>query len=226
MDLPVASPSSSADGLFPEVAAGPPRGWLEPLHRPELELVSWSRALPPWLGPMLEGWAARFPARYERTLATSASPRELEDAVLGLGEDARRWLTRDLAGLLAGLAEVAQTRHLRVSFGAVRSDQCRRFHVDYVRYRMVTTYVGPGTEWAPDAAVSREALDHPPGCPCDANKAIVKDSSAIRHAVSGEVLVMKGARHPDRRGVVHRSPSIEGTGQTRVVLAASVVDAS
>jgi Protein of unknown function (DUF1826) len=221
---PFASPSPSADGLFPEVAAGAPLGWLDQLHRPELELVSWRRALPPWLGPMLQGWAARFPARYERTLATSASPRELDEAVLGLGEDARRWLAQDLAGLLAGLAQVAQTRHLRVWFGAVRSDQCRKFHVDNVRYRLVTTYVGPGTEWVPDTAVRREALDHPPSCPCDANQAIVRDSSAIRHAVPGEVLVMKGGRHPHRRGAVHRSPPIEGTGQTRVVLIASVVE--
>ena len=130
----------------------------------------------------------------------------------------------DVAVLISRLAHLADARRLRVSLGAVRTDQCRKFHVDYVRYRLVTTYVGPGTEWVPDSAVRREALDHPPDCPCDANKEIVKDASAIRHAVPGEVVVMKGALHPNSLGAVHRSPPIEGTGRVRVVLIASTVD--
>jgi hypothetical protein len=98
--------------------------------------------------------------------------------------------------------------------------------MDYVRYRLITTYVGPGTEWVPEEAVRREALDHPTDCPCDANKEIVRDPSAIRHAVPGEVIVMKGALHPGRRGAIHRSPAIEGTGRVRVLLIASTVGSS
>jgi len=44
--------------------------------------------------------------------------------------------------------------------------------------------------------------------------------------VPGEVIVMKGALHPNHRGAVHRSPPIEGTGRVRVVLIASTVDRS
>jgi len=150
--------------------------------------------------------------------------RDRGPATRGLAEPASTWLTVDVAVLIARLAHLADARRLRVSLGAVRTDRCRKFHVDYVRYRLVTTYVGPGTEWVPDSAVHREALDHPPDCPCDANKEIVKDASAIRHAVPGEVVVMKGALHPNSLGAVHRSPPIEGTGRVRVVLIASTVD--
>jgi hypothetical protein len=167
-------------------------------------------------------WAKRFPAEFDESV--SMPNYDLSAATRGLAEPARTWLTMDIAILLARLAHLADARRLRVSFGAVRTDQCRKFHVDYVRYRLVTTYVGPGTEWVPDEAVRREALDHPPDCPCDANKEIVREASAIRHAVPGEVIVMKGARHPNHRGAVHRSPPIEGTGRVRVVLIASTVD--
>lgn len=193
-------------------------------HRTDVNLVSWHRELPSGLDAQLVEWAQRFPAEFDEIVRMPNY--DLSAATRGLAEPARAWLTTDIAMLIARLAHLSDARRLQVSFGAVRSDQCRKFHVDYVRYRLVTTYVGPGTEWVPDYAVRRAALDHPPDCPCDANKEIVRDSSAIRHAVPGEVILMKGARHPDRRGAVHRSPPIEGTGRVRVVLIASTVDRS
>ena len=196
----------------------------ERLAQGEVNLVSWHRELPVGLDAQLVEWAKRFPAQFDEIVGMPNY--DLSAATRGLAEPARTWLTVDVAVLIARLAHLADARRLRVSLGAVRTDQCRKFHVDYVRYRLVTTYVGPGTEWVPDEAVRREALDHPPDCPCDANKEIVRDASAIRHAVPGEVIVMKGARHPNHRGAVHRSPPIEGTGRVRVVLIASTVDGS
>lgn len=196
----------------------------ERLAQSEVNLVSWHRELPVGLDAQLVEWAKRFPAQFDEIVGIHNY--ELSAATRGLAEPARTWLTMDVAMLIASLAHLADARRLRVSLGAVRTDQCRQFHVDYLRYRLVTTYVGPGTEWVPDEAVRREALDHPPDCPCDANKEIVREASAIRHAVPGEVIVMKGARHPNERGAVHRSPPIEGTGRVRVVLVASTVDAS
>jgi Protein of unknown function (DUF1826) len=196
----------------------------ERLVRDGVNLVSWHRELPEGLDRQLVAWAKRFPSRFDDVV--SVPDFDLSAATRGLAQPAREWLKRDIAMLLTRLADLANTHRLRVSFGAIRADQCRKFHVDYLRYRLVTTYVGPGTEWVPEDAVNREALDHPPECPCDANKEIVRDASAVRHAAPGEVIVMKGARHPNRRGAVHRSPPIESTGQVRVVLIASTVDGS
>lgn len=196
----------------------------ERLARGEGNLVSWHRELPSGLDAHLVEWAKRFPAHFDELV--SMPNYDLSAATRGLAEPAREWLTMDVATLIARLALLADARSLRVWFGAVRTDQCRKFHVDFVRYRLVTTYVGPGTEWVPDEAVRREALEHPQDCPCDANNEIVRDLSAVRHAVPGEVIVMKGALHPGHLGAVHRSPPIEGTGQVRVVLIASTVDRS
>jgi Protein of unknown function (DUF1826) len=192
--------------------------------RVEANIVSWHRDLPSGLDEQLEAWVRRFPARFDEIV--SMPNYDLSAATHGLAEPARAWLMMDVAVLLARFALVSDARRLRISLGAIRADQCRKFHVDYVRYRLVTTYLGPGTEWVPDEAVRREALHHPPDCPCDANKEIVRDSSAVRHAVPGEVIVMKGALHPDRRGAVHRSPPIEESGRIRVVLIATTVDGS
>ena len=199
-------------------------GVLEQLRGSEVSLVSWHRSLPPLLADQLTTWASRYPAEFDRIL--SLPNYDLSAATHGLPDSARAWLTLDIALLLARLAGLADARQLRVSFGAVRADQCPKFHVDYLRYRLITTYLGPGTEWLPDSAVRQEALDHSAECPCDANKEIVRDARAVRHAVAGEVLVMKGGRHPSSRGAVHRSPPIEASGRIRVVLIASTVDDS
>lgn len=196
----------------------------EQLASDEVTLVSWHRALPPGLEPQLASWVQQHPAHFDGFV--SLPTYDLSDATKGLADPARTWILSDLAELLARLADLAGTCRLRVSFGAVRTDQCRKFHVDYVRYRLVTTYLGPGTEWVPEHAVDRAALAHPASCPCDANKSIVRDAAAVRHASAGDVLLMKGARHPSQLGAVHRSPPIESTGQVRVVLVASTVDGS
>jgi hypothetical protein len=57
-----------------------------------------------------------------------------------------------------------------------------------------------------------------------ANTRIVARAESVCHAVAGDVLVMKGALHPFSRGVVHRSPPIEGIRKVRVVLVASSVE--
>ena len=209
--------------------AGPWRTSLEvavlgQLQQHDVNLVSWRRELPANLDEQLVEWALRFPARFDQIVSMPSY--DLSAAVHGLAEPARTWLTTDIAVLLAQLAHLANAPRLRVSFGAVRTNQCPKFHVDYVRYRLMTTYTGPGTEWVPDDAVRREALNHPVECPREANKEIVRDASAVRHGAVGEVLVMKGARHETGRGAVHRSPPIEGTGQLRVALIASTVDVS
>lgn len=196
----------------------------ERLAQGEVNLVSWHRELPVGLDAQLMEWAKRFPAEFDETVGMPNY--DLSAATRGLAEAARTWLTMDVAVLITRFAHIADARRLRVSLGAVRTDQCRKFHVDYVRYRLITTYVGPGTEWVPDEAVCREALDHPPDCPFDANKEIVREASAIRHAVPGEVILMKGALYPNHRGAVHRSPPIEGTGRVRVVLVLSTVESS
>ncbi len=139
---------------------------------------------------------------------------------------AREWLISDATSLVDRFTSLAGASLLRLSLGAVRDDQCRRFHVDYLRLRLVTTYAGPGTEWLPEEAVDREALERVGCSPAEANRHIVRDPSARRCAGAGDVLLMKGSRYPSLHGggAVHRSPPIDGTGQTRIVLVVSTFD--
>jgi hypothetical protein len=197
------------------------RSTFDRLKQGPMSLAVWSRAISPALASDLGSWVSEREPRFDQT----RTPRriDLKAATHGLDGYARDWLIDDLAVLLEQFASVTDARRVRFSFGAVTTDQCRKFHADFVRYRLVSTYVGPGTEWAPDEAVDRDALAHPPDCPCDANARIVRDPSALRQARAGEVLLMRGALHPSGVGAVHRSPPMEHTGRSRLLLVISTV---
>ncbi len=189
---------------------------LSEIHDRDSAMVIVTRALPHGLENWLAAWAPHAPhvdgwldADADVSfVAAGLPPGELRDAFVV-----------DLATLLRGFMRVAGVARCRLAAGPVRNDSCRKFHVDHIPLRLITTYAGPGTEWVPDHAVDFTALDHPESCDCASPPSLVRDPSAVRHATAGDVLLMKGELYSnDVRGQVHRSPPIQGTNITRYVV--------
>lgn len=208
----------------PSFRIGADVGVLEAVHESGVNVAIWERSLPDGVVASLREWAKTTKTEFDEQLDTKSFG--LGRAVAGLTEESTRsWLMADIAETLGAFARVAGTTRMRVSFGAVNTDKCRKFHVDFVGLRLVLTYAGPGTEWLPNSAVDREALAHPLDCPCDANKKIVRSDDEIRRAKAGDVVILKGGKfHGDpSRAAVHRSPPVEASGETRVVLIATAL---
>jgi hypothetical protein len=192
------------------------------IHRPELDLVRWCRPLPEGLSRELDRWSLEPQDEVDRVVSLSGY--DLAKVLEGVREPFRGWMLMDVASLIARFCWLTGGQQVRLSLGVVRDDQCRKFHVDRLRFRMLCTYLGPGTEWAPEDIVDREALAHPEDCPCDANSLIVRRPDRIVRAAAGDVLLQKGSLHPERRGSVHRSPPIEEKDTRRVLLTLSTVE--
>lgn len=192
-----------------------------------LNLVVWRRRLPASVAAALAAWSNRTGPKLDAYVDPLSY--DLGPVLEGLGDAAaREWLLADLALLVGCLAGCSRAPRLRVCFASVSDDQCRKFHVDYLRFRLMTTYVGPGTEWLPDEAVDRAALERAldreraVGGPSEENRRIVLDARKVRRARAGEVLLMKGAHVAGcGRALVHRSPPVAGRGATRLVFTAS-----
>lgn len=107
-----------------------------------------------------------------------------------------------LSGLFAGLIRAPQ---LRVRLQAVTTNACRRFHVDAITARLVCTYRGTATQYG----TSRGGAD-----PAD-----------IFTVPTGAPILMRGTLWPEQptSGLLHRSPPIEHTGETRLVLVIDLV---
>jgi hypothetical protein len=92
-------------------------------------------------------------------------------------------------------------------------DDCRRYHVDRTHLRLLCTYRGPGTEWLTNDQVER--LAQASGAP---NEEIIRFGEPSQFEPFW-VGILKGDAFPGnaRHGLVHRSPPIKGSGQTRVL---------
>lgn len=102
-----------------------------------------------------------------------------------------------LAKLFAGLMNV---RFIRLRMDVVTTNACRKFHVDAVTARLVCTYRGTGTQYG----VSQNGDD--PG--------------TVSTVPTGSPILLHGSLRPKASDncLLHRSPPIEGTGETRLVL--------
>ncbi|ETX13710.1 hypothetical protein OCH239_07010 [Roseivivax halodurans JCM 10272] len=135
-------------------------------------------------------------------------PAAIRDAVTAACDNAgtpdgpeRRRLIDDVAALAHIFSDVMDARWMRLRVDVVTGNACRRFHVDRITARLVCTYRGTGTQYG----VSETGDEDP---------------QTIHTVATGSPLVMRGTLWPTRpdQGLRHRSPPIEGTGETRLVL--------
>ncbi len=118
----------------------------------------------------------------------------------------RAYLAGDIAALAFIFADVMQTEYLQLRLDIVKTDFYREFHIDAVTARLVCTYRGPGTQYclSCDGSTPANVLAVPTCAP----------------------IVLRGTHWPVSPpcDFLHRSPPIEGTGKTRLVLALDPVE--
>ncbi|MEM9168250.1 MAG: DUF1826 domain-containing protein [Pseudomonadota bacterium] len=110
------------------------------------------------------------------------------------------WAADDVGVLARQFAQILSLSQVRLRVEIVRDDACRKFHRDAVTARLICTYGAPGTVY---------------GVGCDDG-----DPAAVYAVPAYCPILLKGKRWPaePQRTLVHRSPRIEGTGATRLVV--------
>lgn len=119
-----------------------------------------------------------------------------------------RLVKEDIISQIERFVRIRAAPSIEVRLEVIQDNACTKFHADNVSARLLTTYRGPATEWL-DPAVEFEAC-----CPAHAPE------TAVRRLSRFAVAIIKGRKAGSRSGplVLHRSPPIEGSGQTRLLL--------
>ncbi|MGR3621177.1 DUF1826 domain-containing protein [Pseudophaeobacter sp.] len=109
-------------------------------------------------------------------------------------------LSMDISALVELFSGIMSTRYIRLRLDVVRTNACRKFHIDAVQARLVCTYRGTGTQ----LGIQRENGE--PQC--------------LLTVPTGAPVMLRGTKWPEypRSNLLHRSPPIEGTGETRFVV--------
>ena len=175
---------------------------LSAIHDENIALAIWQREPPSGI--------ARMPLADLRSLRFIAPVSTLGDALETAMDAAgyRKGITRnslliDIIALAARFGHVMEADAVEIRLEIVTTNACKKFHADYVTARLITTYVGQGTQW----------LDHEAAADCNCG-----EPHDIQQLRSGDVAVFKGRLWSAEAPAIHRSPPIEGTGETRLML--------
>ena len=182
---------------------------LAAINNPDTGLVIWQRALP----SALQSWINDIEETQLPDLRILVKPHQLRHALepllfsrgLSAGEMLEQLLT-DIHDLVVEFAKITNENAVDVRLESISHDACWKFHRDSVETRLLTTYRGPATEWV-EHIYSEQAVEEQRGF-----------EGPINSLGDGHVALFKGSSAKEKRGVVHRSPPIEGTGLVRLLL--------
>ncbi len=112
----------------------------------------------------------------------------------------RSHLMEDISALAQLFSDMMSSPYVRLRLDVVQTNACRKFHVDALRARLICTYRGTGTQLG---------IQDPDGEP-----------QCLLTIATGAPIVLRGTKWPEfpRSGLLHRSPPIEGTDETRLLL--------
>ncbi len=188
--------------------ADTPEG-LSAIHRPGCAAAIWRRQPLPgfqsWIDALDPDMLPRARVILRPEAVRDAASEVYDASGTPFGPERDR-LVDDIAALADIFAGLMRARWLRLRLDVVTTNACPKFHIDAVTARLVCTYRGTGTQYgvSTDGAEPRQIFTVPTGAP----------------------ILLRGTRWPERprSGLVHRSPPIEGTGETRTVLVLDPVD--
>lgn len=177
---------------------------LAAIRDPECNLAIWQRRAFADFSPLTGG----TPNDLRFTSDPDGLPATLADALAanGFAGDAalHRALVEDAAVLARLFCDAMGLATVELRLEVVRTDSCRKFHADYVTARLITTYVGEGTQWLDEADADRVATGGEP--------------QRIHRLAPFDVGLFKGKLSAERPAI-HRSPPIIGTdGGARLLL--------
>ncbi len=174
---------------------------LAAIHSPDCAAVIWARpdcpALTRWLATLQP---AQLPEAREILRPDALRP-ALAQILAPLPDSPERaLLIESIATLAEQFAQVMRAPWLRLRLEVVTGNACRKFHVDNVTARLVCTYRGTGTQYG---LAGRGA-----------------EPEVVHTMPTGQPIVLRGMRWPTTPPSMlkHRSPPIEGTGETRLLL--------
>lgn len=176
---------------------------LEAIREADCNLAIWERAPFADFAPLTEG----TPKDLRFTCDAAALPELLEQ---GLGQNGyggtpalQAALITDATALTERFCAAMELATFELRLEVVRTDSCRKFHADYVTARLITTYVGEGTDWLDEDDADRVAAGAEP--------------LRINRLAPFDIGLFKG-KLATERPAIHRSPPIAGTGAVRLLM--------
>ena len=176
---------------------------LHAIAEPDCNLAIWQRTPFADFAPLVEGTPQDLRFTCDVAGLPALLAKGLAQGSYGGSPALHRALIEDAARLAELFCAAMGLAKLELRLEVVRTDSCRKFHADYVTARLITTYVGEGTDWLDEDDAARVAAGETP--------------LQINRLGPFDIGLFKG-KLATERPAIHRSPPIAGTGAVRLLL--------
>lgn len=182
---------------------------LKDIMEPGTELVIWQRTLP----TEFRQWIRQVAPICLPHLQILVAPGDLRSALEPMLDECglpagsmRELMVCDITDLVNAFALITGSERVDLRLEHIDHDACWRFHIDIVETRLLTTYLGPATEWV-QPVYAEQAINEQKNF-----------SGPIERLCRDDVAIFKGGNAARGSGIVHRSPRLKGTGNKRLLL--------
>ena len=157
--------------------------------------------------PSFQAWIDELEVKHLPIARTILQPSMLRDVVKACCDNSKMPMTLertklidDIAALGSIFSNIMNAPLIGLRLDCVTSNACRIFHVDAMKARLICTYRGTGTQYG-------NALNG-------------ADPKQIFTVPTGSPMILRGSHweQQNRQGLLHRSPPIEDSGETRFVV--------
>jgi len=160
--------------------------------------------------PSFEKWVSELPPE-QLPQIRSIVPVQSIEAIIQTACDlsntpngaSRDLLASDIAALGEILAEMMEVSHVKLRLAVVTTNACKKFHIDNMSARLICSYRGSGTQLA-----------------------LPGEEDDPMSVSAGSVALLRGSKwqSEETTRLLHRSPPIEGTGETRLIVVIDPVE--
>ena len=181
------------------------------IHRQDINISIWKRCLTDSLKKSTEYVVNQNPNLEFSEVIKSADVKDSLKSVIGPNTEMLPFF-EDVSYLSFIFCKIFDQKKIWLRLDGIDHPMCPRFHTDNVKCRLVTTYVGPATQWLPHSLVNRSKLGHGNGGKPDEKSGLFSSKMDIEQLNTGHVALLKGESWQGNRGagLVHRSPHKEG----------------
>jgi hypothetical protein len=154
-----------------------------------------------------QSWIDELEVNQLPVARTIVQPSMLRDVVKACCDNSKMPITLDRTRLIDDIAalgnifsNIMNAPLIGLRLDCVTSNACRIFHVDAIKARLICTYRGTGTQYG--------------------NSLNGADPKQIFTVPTGSPMILRGSHweRQNNQGLLHRSPPIEGSGETRFVV--------
>ncbi len=184
---------------------------ISEIYRDEINISIWKRKLNDSLIKSSEHILRKHPnLEFSKVLQPRNVKKSLK-SVIGSTSEMSPFF-QDASSLSFMFCKLFDQDKLWLRLDGLNHPMCPRFHTDKIKCRLVTTYVGPATQWLPNHLVNRSKLGYGNEGKPDDKSGLFSNNKDISQLDTGHVALLKGESWKENKGagIVHRSPHQEG----------------